>query len=195
MTEMTFDASDLPEGAQSYIARLEAQLAELAQRDAENNEKLAGLQSEQESKNKAIKERLKTEGDLKSLVSEQELEISGLKETAAEKARLDKLMREMVKSRSADAPEAMQAALKDMNPEVALKHMDTFLPARGMPNDMPDSGGRFPTGQSNQRLARLTPTQARVAHHMGMSREEYATALVEVKAMNDRMKEMEAFNV
>ena len=195
MTEAKFDVTELPEDVQEHIARLQAQLDEYSQREAENNDKMARLQSEQEGKNKSLKERLKSEGDLKSLVSEQELEISNLKETAAEKAKLDKLMREMVKSRAADAPEDIQAMLKDMTPEVALKHLDTILPARGVPNDMPETGGRYPTGQSNQRLPRLTAEQARVAHHMGIAREDYAKAVIEVKAMNDRMREMEAFNV
>ena len=174
------DLEALDPAVKAHIESLSTKVAEYESKEQETEGKLEEAAAQAEAKNKSLKEKLKAEGDLKSLVSEQELEIEQLKSADAKRKSLEKQMKETVLARAADLPEDVQALVKDLPPEVALKHMDTLLEKQA-PADMPDTGAGFATGSSRAQRFTLNADQAAAAKWMSVSHQDYREAVHKMK--------------
>ena len=167
---------ELPEDVRQHIDGLTAKLGEFEDKVAESEDKIKQIQAEQEARDKSLKDKMKSEGELRSLLSQQELEIESLKADSDRRQALEKSMRDSVQLRAAEAPAEIQELVKDLPPETALKHLDTILGQTGR-GTMPDTGAAYPTGTTGLRRVRLSKEQVDAASVMGMTRDDYRKAL------------------
>lgn len=174
--EMELNLDELDPSVKAHIEGLESKVSEFESKSAEADTKLEELSAQQEAKNKSLKDKLKAEGDLKSLVAEQELELEQLKADKADKKRLEKTLRETVNARAADLPEKLQEMVKAMPAEVALQYMDDLIETQGKV-EMPDTGGGFQTGSRRSKRFTLDSDQAQAAKWFSVSHDAYRDAV------------------
>ena len=182
-TELNLE--ELSPEVQAHIAGLTEKVNKYESEKSESETKIQKMAEDQEAKDQALKEKMKSQGDLQALVDKLEMENADLKAGASKSKRLDKQIRDAVNARAENLPEHVKALIKDLSPEVALKHMDTLMMTDN-PIDMPETGGDFQTRKSRVPTFSLDAEQKRAAAYFGVSESKYREAVHKMKTREIR---------